>query len=248
MKYFLLLIGLSLLTGSCSITKRRYNTGWHVEWHKKHQTSDEETASVANNRDIRVSETTQMQDPAPETVSAEESIPASNETQPVSLTASTEPVSSTTDAPAQSVHDAGTPHSAPTLPAENITSDDEPAEPKREAFPNSERVIPVPLAIILSIIVFTVGVYLSMLVGGFLFLALSFGLSSFTVIGSLIGIFFGALTFALVLFLIFQLFNRKQTKYASKRERNLVYFMIALCIAGGIGLLALLAMSRTAWS
>lgn len=242
MKHFLLLILLSLLIGSCSITKRRYNSGWHVEWHKKHHDSNPETV-VENNRSVRLSETAQTKDSIQESTSVEQPIITEPETIP--FIAESESIPSTEDSPTLTESHSGTVNSAPAAIPEKTISDHEPEEKRREAFPNSERVIPIPLAVILSILLLNVGGYLTALVIGAFYLLVVFSLSgSLFIIGTVIAVFLGVFTFTLVLFLIFQLFNRKVTKYASKRERNLMYLLIAFCIASGIGLLAMISLVR----
>lgn len=242
MKHFLPLIILSLLIGSCSITKRRYNSGWHVEWHQKHHDSNPETV-VENNRSVRLTESAQTKDSISERISAEQ--PSITEPETISLVEESETTPSTGDSPFLSEGHSETVNSTPSATAEKTTSDDEPEEKKREIFPNSERVIPIPLAIILSILLLGVGSYLSALVIGIFYLLVLFSLSgSSLIIGSIIAVLLGLFMFALMLFLIFQLFNRKVTKYASKRERNLVYLLIALGIAGGIGLIAWISFAR----
>lgn len=233
MKHFLLLILLSTLIGSCSITKRRYNSGWHVEWHKKHHDSNPETV-VENDRSVRFSETSQVQDSAAESRSRELQIATESET--ISLIEESESVFSTsedTPSPSEFHPDATTSDQTPT--SIKAVSENEPDEPKKEAFPNSERVIPIPLAIILSILLFVVGFYISSFVGAIVYLALTFSFG-YSLIASAIAIFFGALMLSLFFILIFHLYNRKETKYASKRERNLMYIWYAFAVSFGIGL------------
>ncbi len=233
MKHFLLFIALSLLIGSCSITKRRYNNGWYVEWHKKHRNSGEEPSVADNNNTIRLTEI-QTHDSIVESVSIEST--TITESEPISLIEESESVFTTEDAPSLSENHTENATSDPTPISVKPFSEHEPNEPKKEAFPNSERVIPIPLAIILSILLFTIGIYISSFVGAIVYLGLTFSFG-YSLIASAIAIFFGALVLSLFFILIFHLYNRKQTKYDSKRERNLMYIWYALAISFGIGIL-----------
>ena len=233
-----------MLMGSCSITKRRYTNGWHVEWHKKHRSTGEESSAAHYNDAIRLTEI-QANDSMVESTSVESTTIAETETIP--LEEETPAASSTEDTPLLSETLSGTAHSIQNNASENTVSEDEPEPKKQGVFPNSERVIPIPLAIILTILLLTLGIYLSSLVGALFYLALAFSLSGYSVLAGVIAIFFGALVFGLTLFLIFLLYNRKKTKYASTKERNMMYAVYAFGIAGGIALLVWLAVSRTAW-
>lgn len=234
MKHLLLLILLSLLIGSCSITKRRYNSGWHVEWHKKHGNSGTETATVESGSSVRLVESTRTQDSVPARISDETQSSTAPETN--FSTQIQESTSATDDTPSLSENHTEATTSQETGASENSVSEDEPEKPKKEAFPNSERVIPIPLAIILSILLFIVGMYISSFVGAVVYLGLAFSFG-YSLIASAIAIFFGALILSLFFVLIFHLFNRKITKYGSKRERNLMYIWYALAVSFGIGML-----------
>jgi len=231
MKRFLPLLLLSLLIASCSITKRRYTSGWHIEWNKKQLHSGGETVSK-NDRSQQSSDQLTEVDTLTEIVQIESLETQENNSviRTTELTAETkdqitlmEPTQETTK---------------PTKNASSSTSDlkDDPEKPKKEAFPDSERVIPIPLAVILTLLVFIVGSYISTFVGAIVYLALTFSFG-YSMIASAIAIFFGALTLSLVFILIFHLYDRKQTKYASKSERNLMYIWYALAVSFGIGLL-----------
>ncbi|MES2555203.1 MAG: hypothetical protein V4604_03580 [Bacteroidota bacterium] len=239
MKHFLLLIIVSLLIGSCSITKRRYNTGWHVEWHKKHNNSGEETASADPNNSVRLAEVP-SQNSIPGSVSEE--IPTTNESETSSPVQLAESASVKEDALSLSEdHPETTSSAQTTIPAKSVSEDD-PDEKKDGLFPNSERVIPIPLAVILAILLVIVGSYISAAVSAVFLLLIALSGASFSAIAITVALLFGVITFTLVLLLVFHLFNRKETKYASKRERNLRYLLYAFCIAslfGGIAAIAL---------
>lgn len=234
MKRFLPLLLLSLLIASCSITKRRYTNGWHIEWNKKQHHSDGETVSK-NDRPKQSSNQLTEVDTLTEIVQSElnESIkPQENNSviRTSELTVATEDQSILTESAQETRYATENP------PSSTTDLKDEPEKPKKEVFPNSERVIPIPLAVILTLLLFMVGSYISTFVGAVVYLALTFSFG-YSLIASAIAIFFGALVLSLFFILIFHLYNRKQTKYASNRERNLMYIWYALAVSFGIGLL-----------
>lgn len=240
MKHFLLLIALSLLIGSCSITKRRYNNGWHVEWHKKHHNSGQEPSVADNNNTIRLTEI-QTHDSIVERTSI--ASPGITETETISPMEESKSISSEEDSPSLPEQPSVTTNSGQIAMPTKAKSDHGSEEKKREAFPNSERVIPIPLAVILAILLVGVGIYLSAGVSAVFLLLIALSGATFSSIAIIIAVFFGVITFMLVLMLVFHLFNRKETKYASKRERNLRYALYAFCIASVIGSIAVIAIA-----
>ncbi|MDH4474059.1 MAG: hypothetical protein QE487_15735 [Fluviicola sp.] len=234
MKHFLVLILLSMLIGSCSITKRRYNTGWHVEWNKPHRT-DGETVSKTNDFD-------QSAIDEPTETSSDTAIiqPVSYNAQETAATVSSIRTEESSERPKDNASSTESTQERTSV-LENKSSStavikDEPEEPKKEMFPNSERVIPIPLAILLTILLVFVGGSVSAFIGTIIYLVIAFLIGESLLIAA-IGVFFGALVFTMVVVLIFHLYNRKQTKYGSIRERNLAYIWYALGISSGIGLI-----------
>ena len=57
------LIALLTIIGSCTITKRVHNSGWHVEWKSNHS-SDKDRESVAADQSLVVGQTSK--EPLPE--------------------------------------------------------------------------------------------------------------------------------------------------------------------------------------
>lgn len=234
MKRFLPLLLLTLLIASCSITKRRYTNGWHIEWNKKQHHSDGETVSKNDRAEHSSNQLTEVDTLTEIVQSGSNESPELQENNSVIRTA--ELTVATEDQPILTEPTQESRNTTENTPSTTTDLKDEPEKPKKEVFPNSERVIPIPLAVILTLLLFMVGSYISTFVGAIVYLGLTFSFG-YSLIASAIAIFFGALTISLFFILIFHLYNRKQTKYASNRERNLMYIWYALAVSFGIGLL-----------
>jgi hypothetical protein len=221
-----------MLIGSCSITKRRYNTGWHIEWNKKQHNSSNKSASAENNNSVQLDQM-QTQDSIAETTSIE--TPIIIQTEPIQLIEESSVTSSTEDACPLNDTPTKTASSSQNNTPENSVSGDEPKPKKRTLFPNSKRVFPIPIAIILSLVVLAIGIQVAVLVGFLFFLLIDS--AGFTLFGGVIGILLGSLIIGLTVYSIIRLFDLKESRFESEKKRKRLQILISLCIAVVAGII-----------
>lgn len=237
MKFYFIVI--TVFLGSCTVTKRVHQPSFHVEWKQnyssaKSESNSKKSAPIALNMDsvdLRPQETILVKE-AHSTHSTGSGTSGSGTKEEIETnTFSINSKQKLTSLPKESLKEIQL-KDFQAFQTHKIK--DEPIIEKR-FFPrqvnknNSKRNIPLVLAIVLSYIILHLGILLiTILIFVMWFVLEGFVIESLLVTGILI--FLSFILVYLLLYGVFHLFNREETRYASNRERNKAYSLIILGI------------------
>lgn len=234
MKFYFIVF--TVFLGSCTVTKRMHQPGYHVEWKQNYSSIKSESASTKSvpialkmdSVDLRPQETILVK----EAHSTDSGASGSGTKEEIKTnTFSINSKQKLTRLPEESLKGI----QVKLLQSFQTNKIKEEPIVEKSFFPrqvnknNSERKIPIALAILLSYVILNLGILLiSILIFIMWFLLEGFVIESLLVTGILI--FLSFILVYLLLYGVFQLFNRKETRYASNRERNKAYSLIILGI------------------